>query len=660
MSASTIGRSQIGKFEILSRISRGGMAEVYRARRRGIGGFEKVVALKRIRADRAADPEFVCMFLDEARLAANLNHPNVVQIFEIDEVDGAPYIAMEYVKGPSLALLAPRARAVGRAAPALFARIIADVCAGLHHAHTARGPADEPLGLVHRDVSPQNIVVSCDGVAKLLDFGVAKARGRLTHSRAGTLKGKLRYLSPEQLEGAVDPRADVFAAGVCLFEATTGENPFGPEDAEEANILHTIARGCYARPSDLVPGYPPALEEIVMWAIAPDLARRCPTAQALHDALATWIAQAETRANSRELAAWIEALFPELGGPCREIDRDLATAPVAVSESVSTSMSMTGQRREEPSWVRAGRETVADGGSSLLSARDLGPGAGAASFAAGRVAIAGWLVALAIATAAVLLPRSSHAPGVTVASPPAVGLAPASGVPRDRPLPPIMKASLPTDRAPADRAPMVALARAEGDRPVASGRAMAMAVPAARRAAIHLPRPSAARAAAPDGLLPIAPELVAPVPAVVAGPAPAEVVTPARIEVPRAPSLAEASAPPIFSTPPRSPIPRPNLPKVVAIERPQDLARALAVIEQAAIAAGCSPEFAHGITAGLARLVRAGADTQIYPAGIYYFILREAALGRDKQAAQRELADAHTTGIVRALARLPVDDRRSL
>jgi hypothetical protein len=609
MSASTIGRPQIGKFEILSRISRGGMAEVYRARRRGIGGFEKVVALKRIRADRAADPDFVCMFLDEARLAANLNHPNVVQIFEIDEADGAPYIAMEYVKGPSLALLVPRARSSRRDAPALFARIIADVCAGLHHAHTARGPSDEPLGLVHRDVSPQNIVISCDGVAKLLDFGVAKARGRLTHSRAGSLKGKLRYLSPEQLEGAVDARADVFAAGVCLFEATTGESPFGPEEADEARILHTIARGCYARPSDLVPGYPPALEEIVMWAIAADLGQRCPSAQALHDALATWIARADPPVGGREVAAWIEGLFPELVGPARELDRDLPRAPVSdpVHAPQATTMALA---REAPTWVRAGRETVADGGSSLVSAPDLGAGA-----VAGSIAV--WILALAIGATAVLLPRFWHAPAVTIVPVPADTLAPVAAPPRDRVLPSIAVATAATN-------------------PVAIGHAESRARAAARRGTLHPPRPPRPHVAPAEPLRPIAP---------------AEIVAPARVEVAPAP---------IFSTPPRSPIPRPSLPKVVEIERQQDLARALAAIEQAAIAAGCSPEFARGITSELARRVHVGAETEIYPAGIYYFILREAALGRDKQVAQRELAVAHTSGIVRALARLPVDDRRSL
>ena len=186
----------IGKFEVLAKVSRGGMAEVYRCRLRGIGGFEKTVAVKRIRAERASDPDFVSMFLDEARLAATLNHPNIVQVFEIGEVGGDPYIAMEYVDGPTFARLVRAARRSDRLHLGHVVKILSDVAAGLHHAHTAVGARGEPLGLVHRDVSPQNILVSREGVPKLLDFGVAKANGRLTETQAGTLKGSCATWRP--------------------------------------------------------------------------------------------------------------------------------------------------------------------------------------------------------------------------------------------------------------------------------------------------------------------------------------------------------------------------------------------------------------------------------------------------------------------------------
>jgi eukaryotic-like serine/threonine-protein kinase len=173
-------KATIGKFEIQTKLSPGGMADVYRCCLKGIGGFEKVVVVKRIRSERAGDPEFVSMFLDEARLAAHLNHPNIVQVFEIDEADGVPYIAMEYVSGPTFAMLLREARRANRTSIAHVTKILAGVCEGLHYAHTVVAPTGEPLGLVHRDVSPQNIIVSREGVPKLLDFGVAKANGRLT------------------------------------------------------------------------------------------------------------------------------------------------------------------------------------------------------------------------------------------------------------------------------------------------------------------------------------------------------------------------------------------------------------------------------------------------------------------------------------------------
>ena len=308
--------TKLGRFEVVSPISRGGMADVYRCRLRGMGGFEKILVVKRIRADRSEDPRFVGMFLDEARLAAHLSHPNIVQVFEVGEADGAPYIAMEYVEGPTLASLIRQLWKGGRQPEGgvphgHLARIAADICAGLHEAHTARAATGEPLGIVHRDVSPQNILVSRQGVAKLLDFGVAKANGRLTETQAGTLKGKLRYMSPEQLEGVVDARADVFALGVCLFEATVGQSPFGPADAEEITLFKRIAGGRYAQPSALLPGYPPALERILLAALDPDPDRRCPTAGELHQRLEAFLAEGSHASTAGAVAAWVNALCPE-------------------------------------------------------------------------------------------------------------------------------------------------------------------------------------------------------------------------------------------------------------------------------------------------------------------------------------------------------------
>src|SRR5262245_28600149 len=222
------------------------MAEVYVCRLQGIGGFDKEVVLKRIIPERAGDPHFVKMFLDEARVVANLNHPNIVQVFEIGEQDGIPFMAMEYVKGVTLTMIVREAHKQQKIHYGHFAKIICGVCDALDYAHNALGPDGESLGLVHRDVSPGNIVVSREVIPKLLDFGVAKAKGRLAQTEAGTLKGKLRYMAPEQIsQGPLDQRADIFSLGVCLFELTTGRHPFGPPGGNEVAILKNILHGVF-------------------------------------------------------------------------------------------------------------------------------------------------------------------------------------------------------------------------------------------------------------------------------------------------------------------------------------------------------------------------------------------------------------------------------
>src|SRR2546423_3284349 len=206
-------------------------------------------------------------------------------------------------------LLLQQSRQAQRPSIAHACKILAGVGEALHYVHTASSPAGEPLGLVHRDVSPQNIIVSREGVPKLLDFGVAKANGRLTETRAGTLKGKLRYISPEQLSGTVDHRADVFAVGVCLYEATTGQSPYGRAASDEVTLLGSIGQGRHIRPSEVVADYPAALEEIVLWAIDPDPERRCPSARELHDRLEAFVASGAYASTTRAVAGWVAELF---------------------------------------------------------------------------------------------------------------------------------------------------------------------------------------------------------------------------------------------------------------------------------------------------------------------------------------------------------------
>ena len=304
--------ARFGKYEVIGLLGRGGMAEVFLCRLGGLGGFTKEVVVKRILPHHLGDPDFLQMFIEEARLAANLNHPNVVQVFEIDEANGIPYIAMEYVRGPTLATVMAEARAKRAVHMGHFAKIISGVCAGLHHAHVACGADGERLGIIHRDVSPQNILISPDGVPKILDFGIAKARGRSVATEAGTLKGKLRYMAHERLQQEnVDHRSDVFSAGVVLFEATTGRVPFGNAgSSNEYDMISDLLNGKYTRPSEVVPDYPAELEKLILWAIEHDVEKRCPSAHHLHQALEQFVSKGEYASSAHDLAQWMLSLVP--------------------------------------------------------------------------------------------------------------------------------------------------------------------------------------------------------------------------------------------------------------------------------------------------------------------------------------------------------------
>ncbi|TMA90128.1 MAG: serine/threonine protein kinase [Deltaproteobacteria bacterium] len=218
----------IGKYKLVRLIASGGMAEVYLARQAGAAGFEKLVCLKRILPHLARDRQFVEMFLNEARLAARLDHPNIVSIYDLGEANGNYFIAMEFIDGPSLRAVAKRARERGERLPiAEVVKIVSMAAAGLHYAHELADDGGKPLGLVHRDISPDNILVHRNGVAKVVDFGIAKAANSSGTTRTGALKGKVAYMPPEQLRGdPLDRRADVFALGVVLYEMLAGQRPW--------------------------------------------------------------------------------------------------------------------------------------------------------------------------------------------------------------------------------------------------------------------------------------------------------------------------------------------------------------------------------------------------------------------------------------------------
>jgi eukaryotic-like serine/threonine-protein kinase len=277
MSQSQVAR--LGRYTLLRSLGAGGMAELFLARAVGIEGFAKLVALKRILSHKASNERFVRMLLNEARLVAGLDHPNIAQVYDIGLDQGEYFFAMEYVHGQDLARVLRRAPAHKlHLENALHVAI--GVCAGLHCAHMARDPTGRPLDIVHRDVSPSNVLVSYQGAVKLVDFGVAKATTLVSETREGVIKGKYGYMSPEQCLGdALDRRSDVFAVGILLWEMTVGRRLYAFK-GELASLQRIVYRDA-PRPSLHDPAYPPELEHIVMRALARDPKQRYQSAEQL-------------------------------------------------------------------------------------------------------------------------------------------------------------------------------------------------------------------------------------------------------------------------------------------------------------------------------------------------------------------------------------------
>ena len=220
--------SPFGKYLLLERINIGGMAEVFKAKTYGVQGFERFLAIKRILPNMAEDDEFINMFVDEARIAVQLTHANVVQIYELGKFENQFYIAMEYVSGRDMRQVLDKLRKETTTVPVpTTAFVISKICEGLDYAHRRTDPSGRPLNLIHRDVSPQNILVGYEGDVKITDFGIAKAEDRASKTQAGVLKGKFAYMSPEQVRGLpIDRRSDIFAVGILMYEMLTGERLF--------------------------------------------------------------------------------------------------------------------------------------------------------------------------------------------------------------------------------------------------------------------------------------------------------------------------------------------------------------------------------------------------------------------------------------------------
>jgi serine/threonine protein kinase len=261
---------KLGKYDLIAKIATGGMAEIHLARSHAGGGVDKIVVVKKLLAEFEGHKEFVDMFLDEARVAASLNHPNVVQMYDFGEVGGAHFMAMEYLNGEDLRRIYKHYANDKVMLPLRFTlHVTATAAAGLHHAHEACGADGESLQIVHRDVSPHNIFVTIDGAVKIVDFGIAKAKNRESLTKHGTLKGKAPYMAPEQVRNLpLDRRCDVYALGVVLYELTTGKRPYILDEASEFALLTSIVKGNIRKPSAVVDDYPPELEAIVLRALA--------------------------------------------------------------------------------------------------------------------------------------------------------------------------------------------------------------------------------------------------------------------------------------------------------------------------------------------------------------------------------------------------------
>jgi len=306
---------RLGRYVLCYELAAGGMATVYLGRAEGTGGFDRLVALKVIHPHLAKEKDFVEMFLDEARLAARVVHPNVCSVFDYGSEDGTYFLAMDYLVGENAGRVM---RAAGKRRdvaarpelPLLFARIIADACEGLHAAHEARADDGTPLGLVHRDVTPHNLFVGYDGSVRVVDFGVAKASSSTHRTTAGTLKGKFPYMSPEQVQQQpLDRRSDVWSLGVCLHEMLTRRRLFTAEG--EFQTLRAVLEREVPVPSSLEPNVPAALDAVVMKALQRDPALRYGSAREMGRALSSAIATSGG-AGAADLAELMESLFEDV------------------------------------------------------------------------------------------------------------------------------------------------------------------------------------------------------------------------------------------------------------------------------------------------------------------------------------------------------------
>ncbi len=345
-----------GPYELVRRLASGSMVDVYLAQARSVAGFQKAVAIKMIRgAQSDEDPDFVQQLVEEANIASRLSHKNVVQVIDLGEIEGQHYIAMEYVDGVDLGRLMGRLGPKrGACSPRVAAYVMREVCEGLDHAHRMTDPSGRPLRIVHRDVSPPNILVSFAGEVKLTDFGLAKASLRVSSTQAGQIKGKYSYMAPEQAKGhAVDARSDVFAAGLVLYELLTGRQAY--PDAPLPLMLERITRAIFEPAERVRPDLPPSLADVVRRALAADASQRYPSARALADDLTAFLYTQDPQPEG-ELAQLLERVsnsarshLAPLGAPLVDDDSDEVTSLEAQrAKPVATTLTPAVAPRSRP------------------------------------------------------------------------------------------------------------------------------------------------------------------------------------------------------------------------------------------------------------------------------------------------------------------------
>ncbi|MBW2264145.1 MAG: serine/threonine protein kinase, partial [Deltaproteobacteria bacterium] len=314
---------RFGKYTLIRHLATGGMAEIYLAIHRSIQGFEKLVVIKRILPRYSEDDEFIRMFLAEARIAATLNHPNIIQIFDVGSVHKDYFIAMEYVHGEDLRSVVGAMRKAGykEFPPEMALGVVRGLCKGLSYAHDHKGLDGEPLNIVHRDISPQNTIVTFPGEVKIVDFGIARAAMKDMKDEKGALRGKFPYMSPEQCRGRdLDKRSDLFSVAIMLFELTTGRRLF--KGKNELDTIKRIVEKEYPRPTQLRKDYPPDLESIVMKGLARDRDERYADAREMGEALDEYIRDQKLKVSALEMSRFMEDLFKEKLAEQRELMKE--------------------------------------------------------------------------------------------------------------------------------------------------------------------------------------------------------------------------------------------------------------------------------------------------------------------------------------------------